>query len=146
VTSQLAPKSTTIVQVPLQPIVTGGDGGPTQSDELLDQLRAPCPLFPKAVEAGGVGNPSFKVVDRIFALQHGMDARPSLWFKARPGVQPALVATEPNRYFVPPYVGHHGWVGVCLDAEVDWAEVSDLVKESYRMTAPKRLLALIGEV
>jgi predicted DNA-binding protein (MmcQ/YjbR family) len=117
-----------------------------QPVELLDRLRELCLRFPEAVEAGGVGNPSFKVRDKIFAMQHGMDGHPSLWFKARPGVQPALIATDPDRYFVPPYVGHHGWIGAYLDVAVDWAEIADLVKESYRVTAPKRLLVLIGEV
>ena len=47
----------------------------------------------------------------------------------------------PERFFVPPYVGHHGWVGMWLDGEIDWEELTDLVDESYRMTAPKRLSA-----
>ena len=45
---------------------------------------------------------------------------------------------------MPPYVGHRGWVGVWLDVELDWDEVEGLVDESYRMTAPKRLVALLG--
>jgi predicted DNA-binding protein (MmcQ/YjbR family) len=45
---------------------------------------------------------------------------------------------------VPPYVGRHGWVGFWLDVEVDWDEAVDLIEESYRMTAPKRLLARLG--
>ena len=51
------------------------------------------------------------------------------------------MAEDPARYFVPPYVGHRGWVGVWLDGAVDWREVAELVEESYRMTAPKRLVA-----
>jgi len=51
------------------------------------------------------------------------------------------VGSDPKRFFVPPYVGHHGWIGVWLDVEIDWDEVADLIEESYRMTAPKRLWA-----
>ena len=98
-----------------------------------------CLAYPEAVETGGVGNPSFKVRDKIFAMQHAMEGRPSLWVKAPDGVQELLVGALPARFFRPPYVGHHGWVGVWLDAELDWDEVADLVEESYRMTAPKRL-------
>ena len=107
----------------------------------LDRLRALCLRFPEAVEAGGVGNPSFKVRDRIFAMQHGMEGRPSFWMKAPPGAQEILVGSSPERFFVPPYVGHHGWIGAWLDVDLDWDELADLVDESYRLTAPKRLVA-----
>ena len=95
------------------------------------------------VEAGGVGNPSFKVRTKIFAMQHGHQGRPSCWMKAPEGVQGMLVGHDPGRFFVPPYVGHHGWVGVWLDGATDWDELADLVEESYRMTAPKRLVAAL---
>ena len=107
----------------------------------LRRLRAICLRFPEAVEAGGVGNPSFKVRDKIFAMQHGHEGRPSCWVKAEQGVQELLVAHDATRFFRPPYVGQHGWVGIRLDGAPDWDELADLVEESYRMTAPKRLLA-----
>jgi len=110
-------------------------------DYPLERLRMVCLAFPEAVESGGVGDPSFKVRDKIFAMQHRMDGRPSLWVKAPDGVQEMLVQAVPDRFFRPPYVGHHGWVGVRLDGTLDWDELADLVEESYRMTAPKRLSA-----
>lgn len=111
----------------------------------LDRLRGICLTFPESIEAGGVGDPSFKVRDKIFAMQHRINERMSMWCKARPGAQEVLVGSDPGRYFVPPYVGHHGWVGVWLEGEIDWEIVADLVEESYRMTAPKRLLALLDQ-
>ena len=111
-------------------------------DELLARLRELCLGFPEAVEAGGVGAPSFKVRDKIFAMQHRMDGRPSLWVKGLPGAQEMLVGGEPTRFFRPPYVGHHGWVGAYIDLDdVDWGHLGSLVEESYRITAPKRLTA-----
>ncbi len=116
------------------------------SDDVLEQLRTICLAFPEAIEdEGGVGSPSFKVRNKIFAMQHGFTERPSLWCKAQPGVQDILVNANPKRFFVPPYVGQHGWVGLWLDGELDWDEVADLVNESYRMTAPRRLCAMIGQ-
>jgi predicted DNA-binding protein (MmcQ/YjbR family) len=106
-------------------------------------LRRICLPLPEAVEAGGVGNPSFKVREKIFAMQHGMDGRPSLWVKAPPGLQEGLIESDPTTYFRPPYVGHHGWVGIWLDIDLDWESVAELVEDSYRMTAPKRLVARI---
>lgn len=113
--------------------------------DALDRLRQICLAFPEATEGGGVGNPAFKVRDKIFAMRHTRTGRMSLWCKAPPGLQGALVGTDPERFFVPPYVGHHGWVGMYLDVDVDWIEVADLVDESYRMTAPKRLTALLAQ-
>ena len=76
-------------------------------------------------------------------MQHGVDGRPSMWCKAPPGGQQVLVGSAPDRFFVPPYVGCHGWAGMWLDVAVDWDEVAELVEESYRMTAPKRLIRLL---
>ena len=112
----------------------------------LDHLRTICLAFPEANEQGGVGDPSFKVRDKIFAMQHRFEDRPSMWCKAPSGVQDILVNSNPERFFVPPYVGHHGWIGIWLDLEIDWDEVADLVEESYRMTAPKRLRAQLDQV
>ena len=106
--------------------------------DLLDQLRTICLALPEAVETGGVGEPSFKVRNKIFAMRHMHGGRWSMWCKALPGVQQGL-SNDPRRFFVPPYVGHHGWVGVYLDIALDWDEIADLVVDSYRMTAPKRL-------
>ena len=66
------------------------------NDESLAQLRAVCLAFPEAVEAGGVGVPSFTVRDKIFAMQHPANGRPSLRCKAEAGFQPALVASDPS--------------------------------------------------
>jgi hypothetical protein len=107
--------------------------------DAINQLRMICLALPEATEdAAGVGSPSFKVRDKIFAMQHPMDERPSLWCKAPQGVQGMLIDSEPEHFFVPPYVGQHGWVGLWLDGEVDWGHVADLVEESYRMTASKK--------
>lgn len=113
------------------------------SNDPLNRLRAICLAFPEATEAGGVGDPTFRVRDKIFAMQHGVGGRRSMWCKAAPGVQDLLVGSEPDRFFVPPYVGHHGWVGAWLDVEHDWDELADLVEESYRLTAGKRLSTLL---
>ncbi len=108
-------------------------------DDPLDLLREICLALPEAAEKETWGDPTFRVRDKIFAMQKRGDGRISLWCKAPPGAQDILVGSDPQRFFVPPYVGHNGWIGVRLDVEIDWDEVADLVEESYRMTAPKRL-------
>src|SRR5689334_3006447 len=96
---------------------------PDPDDRTLARLRAICLPFPEAVEAGGVGSPSYKVRDKIFAMRHPMRLpagdRPSVWCKARPGMQGALVGAAPERFAVPPYIGHRGWIAVFLDGDAD---------------------------
>ncbi|HEX3995552.1 MAG TPA: MmcQ/YjbR family DNA-binding protein [Acetobacteraceae bacterium] len=69
----------------------------------------------------------------------------TVWCKAPRGVQAILVGAAPDRFFVPPYVGHKGWIGFHLDRTTDWAEVAALIHRSYRMTAPKRLAELVSD-
>jgi predicted DNA-binding protein (MmcQ/YjbR family) len=119
-------------------------GGAPMPDRPIDRLRAICLALPEATEKESWGaDPTFRVRDRIFAMRKAGDGRVSLWCKAPPGAQDVLVGADPARFFVPPYVGHHGWVGVRLDVPTDWDEVADLVADSYRLTAPKRLAALL---
>ena len=112
------------------------------SEEALARLRSICMAYPEAVEhEGGVGTPSFTVREKIFAMRHPHAGRSSMWCKAPPGIQGALVEMSPERFFVPPYVGHRGWVGVWLDAGTDWVELAALLADGWRLVAPKRLTA-----
>lgn len=115
--------------------------------DTLERLRTLCLAFPEVSEQseGSVGDPVFKVRDKIFAMRHAVDGRSSVWCKAPRGMQEVLVNAHPGRCFVPPYVGRHGWVGLWLDDDTDWGLVAELVDESYRMTAPKRLIARYDE-
>ncbi len=63
--------------------------------------------------------------------------------KAPPGSQAVLVGADPDRFFVPAYVGHKGWVGMRLDARPDWDEVAALVRRSYSLIAPKKLAVMV---
>ncbi|MEU9845226.1 MmcQ/YjbR family DNA-binding protein [Actinomadura sp. NPDC048032] len=112
------------------------------SDALL-RIREICMSLPEVTEKpfGGHTAPSFRVRDKLFAMtsEDGL----SLTFKAGPGVQEALVAEAPERFFVPKYVGAKGWVGARLDADHDWDEMAELIEDSYRLIAPKRLVDLL---
>ena len=105
----------------------------------LARLRAICLKLPEAVEQETWEIPTFRVRAKIFVMYTADEDRPAIWMKAPPGSQTILVGADPDRFFVPPYVGHKGWVGMHLDARPDWREVRTLVERSYRMTAPKRL-------
>jgi hypothetical protein len=117
------------------------DRAPGSRQEALERLRAICLALPEAIEQETWGDPTFRVRGKIFAMEKRGDGRVSVWCKAPRGAQDVLVGSDPERFFVPPYVGHRGWIGVRLDGAVRWDEVAELMEESYRMTAPKRLLA-----
>src|SRR5688572_42818 len=112
----------------------------------LTRLRKLCLSLPEAHEVEAWGEPTFRVKNKLFAMyadagNHHGAGRPAVWCKAAPGNQALMVRAAPDRYFVPPYVGPSGWVGVWLDKAVDWDDVADLLRDSWRLTAPKRLLA-----
>jgi hypothetical protein len=110
----------------------------------LDRLRKLCIEYPETTERLSHGEPTWFVRDKktfvMFADRHH-DDRVAFWCAAPPGAQETLVATDPQRYFRPPYVGHRGWLGVYLDVPVDWTAVADIVDDAYRAVAPKKLIA-----
>lgn len=114
-------------------------------DQPLEQwLRDRCLALPEAHEQETWGDPTFRVGSKIFAMVKRGDGRVSVWCKAAPGVQEALVAADPARFFRPPYLGHRGWIALRADGDADRDELADLITDSYRLVAPKRLSARIG--
>lgn len=111
----------------------------------LARLRRLCLALPEAREVEAWGAPTFRV-KTIFAMYAGAGnhhgaGRASVWVKAAPGNQELMVAAAPDRFFVPPYVGPSGWIGVYLDAPgTDWAELAELLRDAWRLSAPKALV------
>ena len=106
----------------------------------LERLRRICLALPEAEERFTWDHPNFRIRDKLFAIVVEEDGRPAVSCKAPEGSQTVLVGADPSRFYVPPYVGSRGWVGMWLDKGVDWTEVAIVVERSYRMIAPKRLL------
>jgi hypothetical protein len=112
----------------------------------LSRLRKICLSFPEAIEVEAWGSPTFRV-GKIFAM-HGANhhgGREAVWVKSKHFTQDMLVRGMPQRYFVPAYVGPGGWTGVYLDARTDWPALTMLLRDAYRMTASKKLVALLGD-
>ena len=114
---------------------------------ILSPLRAICLDYPEAVEAVAFGSPTFQVRSKNFAMVHKPDERVSVWCKAPPGAQEAYIASAPDRYYKPPDVGPKGWIAAWISPECnpDWDEIEEIVDESYRLIAPKRLVATLDE-
>lgn len=116
----------------------------TKRPDPLERLREIIGALPETSEKISHGSPTFwggKKTFCSFHLNHHGDGRIAAWVKAPPGAQAALVEAAPDRFFVPPYVGPSGWVGVRLEGVVDWEEVRELLVQGYRTVAPRRALA-----
>jgi hypothetical protein len=110
----------------------------------LDRVREIVMAFPEVSERLSHGAPSFfirekKTLCNLHSDHHG-DGRLALWVPAPPGVQEELTGLEPDRFFVPPYVGHRGWLGVTLNVDPDWDEIAGIIDDAYRLVAPKTLV------
>ena len=110
----------------------------------LPRLRTICLALPNATEVEAWGEPTFRY-GKIFAMyassaNHHGGGRDAVWLKAAPGNQALMVRDRPDRFFVPPYVGPSGWIGVWLDKRPPWKEIAELVEESWRLIAPKKVL------
>jgi predicted DNA-binding protein (MmcQ/YjbR family) len=111
-------------------------------------VREVCLWLPEAEEFMSHGSPNFRVRGKTFAtyaVNHHGDARVALWLNAVPGSQDLHVRAEPAHFFVPPYVGPRGWLGVVLDQGIAWKRVAALVREAYEKVAPAELRARIGK-
>jgi predicted DNA-binding protein (MmcQ/YjbR family) len=107
----------------------------------LDRFRDICLRLPEAYEEETWGEATFRVRKKIFAMGADHDGRRTVCMKALRDEQEALLS-QGEPFFFPSYVGPKGWIGLDLDStSVDWAEVGELVRESYRLVAPKKLAA-----
>jgi hypothetical protein len=111
---------------------------------ILESVREICLAFPAASERLSHGEPTFFVGGkRTFATvwdDHHGDGRFALLCAAPAGMQSALAGADPERFFVPPYVGHRGWIGVRLDFGFDRDEIAGILEDAYAKVAPARLV------
>lgn len=106
----------------------------------LAKLRKICLSLPDAEEIETWEQPTFRVNNKMFAISSSdTDAEHRVTLKAPPGEQRILLESG-HPFFRPRYVGTKGWIGVHLDDKTDWSEIAELVEDSYRLIAPKRLV------
>lgn len=117
---------------------------PNTRPKTLDKVRAFCLDFPETSEKEAWGGPTFRVKGKMFVMymdNHHGDGRLALWVNADADAREGLIDADPARFFVPPYMGPRGWLGVRLDKRLAWKRVTEVIEEAYRRTAPKRVLA-----
>ena len=116
----------------------------TTRARVLERLRRICLALPETSERPSHGAPTFFVRSkRPFVMvldNHHGDGRFAIWCAAADGMQQMLVEADPERFFVPPYVGHRGWLGVRLDRRLDWEELAGIMEDAYAEVAPQNLV------
>ncbi len=112
----------------------------------LTRVREICLGYPESTERTSHGAPTFFAGKKTFVMfldDHHGDGRVAVWCAAPPGAQHAYVDDDPRGFFVPPYVGTRGWIGVRLDRRVPWGAIEAVIDDAYRQVAIKRMLAAL---
>lgn len=110
------------------------------SPTALDRVRKLCLSFPETSERLSHDHPTFFIRGQKTFVMYLDHEHPAIWCAAPEGAQDMLVGAAPENYFVPPYVGHRGWLGVRLDRGIAWDEVAGLIEDAYLEIAPKKLV------
>lgn len=112
--------------------------------DVLARLREICLALPETSERLSHGAPSFFIRGKTCFVMllddHHGDGRLAVWCAAPAGDQALLVDADPDTFFVPPYVGRRGWLGVRLDRGLDPDELAGIVEDAYCAVAPKKLV------
>jgi hypothetical protein len=115
-----------------------------ERDTTLARLRELCLGLPETSERLSHGSPTFFVRGKrsflMVLTDHHGDGRFAFWCAAPEGMQSMLVEADGEKFFVPPYVGHRGWLGVRLDRGLDWDELAGIVEDAYAEVAPPSLV------
>ena len=110
-------------------------------DKHLAKVRAFVEKLEDVTEKLSHGHPTYFVKKKCFTYfldNHHNDGRLALWCAAPPGAQAMLVESNPGVYFVPPYVGCQGWVGVRLDKDAAWPEIAAVLENAYETKKAKK--------
>jgi hypothetical protein len=116
----------------------------------IDRVREICLALPEAHEVEAWGEPTFRVRNKLFAMHasantHHGAGREAIWIASNHVAQDMVMRAKPDRYFSPPYVGPSGWIGAWIDRNPPWNEIAELVRDGYRLKAPKRLSATLED-
>ena len=124
--------------------MAGMAAGPKTRERVLERIRKICLALPEVTERLSHGAPTFFIREKraflmVLTNHHG-DGRFAIWCAAGEGMQEMLVGADPERFFVPPYVWHRGWVGMRLDRGLDKDELAGVIEDAYAEVAPPRLV------
>ena len=119
-------------------------------DPVLATVRRIALALPGAQEKISHGRPAFHTV-KVHCYYGGARKVDGQWeqhprsvvLHLPPGEAAAL--QQDPRSYVPAYLGPSGWLGIDLDERTDEQELAELIEESFRTVAPKRLVTQFEE-
>ena len=109
-------------------------------DRRLSQVSRICLALPEATRENHGSHASFLIRKKVFVYflnNHHDDGHIAVWLPVPPGEQASLLKREPNKFYLPPYVGVRGWVGIELD-QIDYEELAAYLLDAWRQIAPKK--------
>lgn len=112
-----------------------------KSKDLIERVRKIALALPEATEKLSHGGPAFFNRGGMFAgidENHHGSGHVAVWCNAPPGAQESLVEGDPEHFFVPPYVGKSGWLGVRIDRKLPWPVIADLIAQAHATTAARK--------
>ncbi len=107
---------------------------------LIERMRKIALALPGTTEKISHGEPAF-FRGRMFAMvdeNHHGSGHVAVWCRAEPDIQRSFVEASPEHFFVPPYLGVQGWIGVRLDSGLDWAVVARFLEDAWNQAAQKK--------
>jgi predicted DNA-binding protein (MmcQ/YjbR family) len=118
-------------------------------DLRLKKITQLCEALPEVVRAVHGDHADFRVRSRVFAYflnNHHGDGIVSICCKSALGENVDRASSDPERFYLPAYIGARGWFGLRLDnGPIDWREVENILELSYCLMAPKSLAAAIAQ-
>jgi hypothetical protein len=133
-----------VTKRPLPKTRSLGEDSAESGEGHIRRVRRLCAALPHTEERLSHGEPTFFVGGKVYAMfanNHHADGHVAVWIPVSPGIQATLLKTERRKFFMPPYVGVRGWVGVELGAISD-EELAVHILEAWRLIAPKKLQSL----
>ncbi len=112
----------------------------------LARVRSICMALPEAFEKVAWGEPTWRAGEKGKMFAQPTDQARALTVPSDAMEQALLIDAEPEVFFVPPYSGAGGWVGIRLDVDTDWEQVAELLVGAYRRVAAPRLAAATASV
>jgi phosphoribosylglycinamide formyltransferase-1 len=115
-----------------------------REDPRLRKLTEVCLALPDMVRKISGDHADFRVRGKVFVYflnNHHGDGIVSVCCRSELGENVDRAHREPQRFYLPAYIGPRGWFGLRIDrGKIDWEEVKNLVELSYRLAAPKTLI------
>ena len=123
-----------------RPRVARTAGTAAEARRAYARVRALCLGHAGVYEKEAWSEPTFRVergkMFLMFADNHHGDGRTAFWCMATPDAREAFIAVDAERFFVPPYVGPSGWIGVRLEGDVPWDMVEEIIADAARLGSP----------